>query len=70
MEGLEPEIIVIDSAELELQNGANGNANGTVNGTANGVAPANERPAQVEPAEEEITDPVLLRLRQRRQELE
>jgi hypothetical protein len=66
LDGLEPEIIVIDSQELELQNGDNGNVNGNVNGGA----PANGQPVQPEPAGEEITDPVLLRLMQRRQELD
>jgi hypothetical protein len=73
MDGLEPEVIVIDSNEIEPQNGEAANVNGT-NGTANenadGVAPANGQPVQPEPAGEEITDPVLLRLMQRRQEME
>jgi hypothetical protein len=76
MEGLEPEVIVIDSQELEPQNGETANPNGTngTNGNANesaeGVAPANGQQVQPEPAGEEITDPVLLRLMQRRQEMQ
>lgn len=73
MEGFEPEVIVIDSQELESQNGDNGymnGNNGNLNERGNGVAPANGQQVEPEPAGEEITDPVLLRLMQRRQEMQ
>jgi hypothetical protein len=73
MDGLEPEVIVIDSDEIESQNGDAANVNGTngtVNESADEVAPANGQQVQPEPAGEPITDPVLLRLMQRRQEMQ
>jgi hypothetical protein len=58
---LEPEIIVIDSAAFDLENGNNGRANGG--------GPGNGQPVQPEPGADAITDPDLLRLMQRRQEM-
>jgi hypothetical protein len=62
---LEPEILVIDSREFELENGVNDSA------ALNGALPANGRVAPPEPDLNGVTDdPVILRMMQRRQELE